>query len=232
MATDDLAALDEQRLGEWLLGRRWFGSKAQDVAHVGVLDRIALPGEDPALVLALAEARFPNGTHHIYQLLFALRPEGEGWTEGRIEEVGGRAVYDALSDPEACTRIGTLLADSVAVQGATATVGFHWLPGSPPPGPDSTVRAMGAEQSNSSVVFDDAYVLKAFRRLEAGVNPELEMLRFLTAREFPNIAELVGWFDYQGELMDATLGVVQRYVEGGQIRRCHRGTPCRRRGPP
>jgi maltokinase len=78
------------------------------------------------------------------------------------------------------------------------------------------VRAMGAEQSNSSVVFDDAYVLKAFRRLEAGDNPELEMLRFLTEREFPHIAELVGWIDYAGELMDATLGVAQRFVSGGR----------------
>jgi len=75
---------------------------------------------------------------------------------------------------------------------------------------------MGAEQSNSSIVFDEAHVLKVFRRLEAGDNPELEMLRFLTEREFPNIAELVGWFDYTGELMDATLGVVQRYVEGAR----------------
>jgi maltokinase len=75
---------------------------------------------------------------------------------------------------------------------------------------------MGAEQSNSSVVFDDAYVVKAFRRLEAGDNPELEMLRFLTEREFPNIAELVGWIDYEGELMDATLGVAQRFVAGGR----------------
>jgi len=78
------------------------------------------------------------------------------------------------------------------------------------------VRAMGAEQSNSSVVLDDTLVLKLFRRLEAGENPELEMLRFLTARGFPNIAELAGWIAYSGELMEATLGVVQRFVAGGR----------------
>ena len=75
------------------------------------------------------------------------------------------------------------------------------------PGPTRRCGAMGAEQSNSSVVFDDTLVLKVFRRLEAGDNPELEMLRFLTERGFPNIAELAGWIDYSGELMDATLGV-------------------------
>jgi maltokinase len=55
-------------------------------------------------------------------------------------------------------------------------------------------------------------VLKAFRRVEAGDNPELEMLRFLSHRGFPNIAELGGWYQYEGELMDATFGVVQRFV--------------------
>ena len=47
---------------------------------------------------------------------------------------------------------------------------------------------MGAEQSNSSIVFDERLVLKAYRRLEAGPNPELEILRFLTERDFPHIA--------------------------------------------
>ena len=71
---------------------------------------------------------------------------------------------------------------------------------------------MGAEQSNTSIVFDDALVLKAFRRVEAGDNPELEMLRFLSERGFAHVAELGGWYQYEGELMDATLGVVQRFV--------------------
>jgi maltokinase len=216
MATPDLTAIDEQALGQWLLGRRWFGSKAEDVAHVGVLDAMELDEADPALLLALIEARFPTGTHHVYQLLFGVRPEGEGWSEGRVDDVAGATVYDAFADPDAYRRLGRMLAEQATVQGETAAVNFYWLEGAEPPGPDASVRAMGAEQSNSSVVFDDTYVLKAFRRLEAGDNPELEMLRFLTERRFPNIAELVGWIDYSGELMDATLGVAQRFVAGGR----------------
>jgi maltokinase len=216
MATPDLTTLDEAALSAWLLGRRWFGSKAEDVSHVGVLDSMALDDADPALVLALVEARFPTGTHHVYQLLFGVRPQDEGWSEGRVEDVDGATVYDAFSDPDAYGRLPAMLAEQRTVTGDTAVVNFYWLEGVDPPGPDTQVRAMGAEQSNSSVVLDDAYVLKAFRRLEAGDNPELEMLRFLTEREFPNIAELVGWIDYSGELMDATLGVAQRFIAGGR----------------
>jgi maltokinase len=73
-------------------------------------------------------------------------------------------------------------------------------------------RRIDSEQSNTSVVFDEELILKAFRRLEAGVNPELEMLRFLTEHGFGNIASLAGWYAYSGRPLDATLGILQRYV--------------------
>jgi maltokinase len=216
MATPDLARLDEERLAEWLLGRRWFGSKAEDVSQVHVLDAMTLAPGPPPLHLALVEARFPTGAHAIYQLLLGTRPAGEGWSDERLEEIDGATVYDAFADPEAASTLGRLLAQEATVEAERATVTCHWLDTFAPPADDATVRAMGAEQSNSSIVFDDKLVLKAFRRLEAGDNPELEMLRFLSGRDFPNIAELAGWIDYEGELMDATLAVVQRFVPGGR----------------
>jgi maltokinase len=212
-----LAALDEETLGAWLLDRRWFGSKARDVAKIHVLDVVAVtpsPATPPALAAAMVEARFPGGTHDVYQLLLGLR--GDGFAAGVIEEVGGMTVYDAFVDPEACELLGGLLRDGAEVHGEHARIEFHWLDGVEPPRPGARVRPMGAEQSNTSIVFDDALVLKAFRRLEAGDNPELEMLRFLSSRGFPNVAELGGWYQYEGELMDATLGVVQRFVPGAR----------------
>src|ERR671931_1605479 len=212
MASVDLATLDEAKLAEWLLGRRWFGSKARDVAQLHVLDVVALYAGPPALHAALVEARFPGGTHDVYQLLLAMRDGAPRVEEAVVGEVGGIEVYDAFADPQACDAIGRLLRDGAEVHGEHARVEFHWLEGVEPPRPGASVRAMGAEQSNTSIVFDDALVLKAFRRVEAGVNPELEMLRFLSAKSYPNIAPLGGWYQYEGELMDATFGVVQRFV--------------------
>jgi trehalose synthase-fused probable maltokinase len=71
---------------------------------------------------------------------------------------------------------------------------------------------MGSEQSNTSVVLGDRLVLKLYRRLEAGVNPELELLRFLTERGFPAIAALEGWAVHVGQPLDATLAILQDYV--------------------
>jgi trehalose synthase-fused probable maltokinase len=75
---------------------------------------------------------------------------------------------------------------------------------------------MGAEQSNTSVVFGDALALKLYRRVEAGINPELELTRFLTEREFESIPALAGWFGYTGRLMEATLGVLQEFLPSGR----------------
>jgi trehalose synthase-fused probable maltokinase len=55
-------------------------------------------------------------------------------------------------------------------------------------------------------------VLKLFRKLEPGINPELELLRFLTGREFESIAPLYGWYDYDGQALAATLGVAQEFL--------------------
>jgi maltokinase len=214
MASADLAALDETQLAEWLLGRRWFGSKARDVAQIHVLDVVELVDGPPALSAALVEARFPGGTHDVYQLLLATHDDGPAADEAIVGEVGGLDVYDAFADPEACELLGGLLRAGAEVHGERARVEFHWLDTVEPPRPGAVVRGIGAEQSNTSIVFDDALVLKAFRRVEAGTNPELEMLRFLSTHGFAHIAELGGWYQYEGELMDATFGVVQRYVPG------------------
>ena len=76
------------------------------------------------------------------------------------------------------------------------------------------VRPVGVEQSNSSIVFGDELIMKAFRKVEPGVNPELELLRFLTAHGFPHIASLAGWYEVEGRLIDATLGILQEFLLG------------------
>ena len=172
-------------LEQWVAQQRWFASKSREIAAINVLERIELSSE-PALAIALVQARFQAGTHELYQLVPG-EPDG---ARALAELLGGEAAIDGVS--------------------------FHG--GVTPTG---DMRAMGAEQSNSSVVFGEQYVLKVFRRVEPGINPELEMLRFLSQREFPNIAALAGWYEYAGELLHATLGVMQEFIgearEGWQL---------------
>ena len=210
----ELPELDEQVLTDWLVQQRWFGAKSANVSHLGMLTAVPLSGDQPPLLAAaLLEARFPAGTHELYQVLLGARPVSEGWTKGVIGEAGDWTLYDALADPEETAVLGDLLADGAEFTGGTGVVRFFHEGGERPSG---RVRGMGAEQSNSSIVFGERQVLKVFRRLEAGENPELEMLRFLQNHGFRNIAPLEGWYQYNGRLMDATLGVLQTFVGGAR----------------
>ncbi len=210
-------ALPEAALHEWVLEQRWFGSKAREVAQLNVLEAVSLRSESPALVLALVEARFATGTHEHYQLPLGLRPAAEGWTERVVTEHDGWTVYDALADGQQGRELLHRIRGSADVSATDGILHFRWARGANAALAGSVdARPVGVEQSNSSIVFGEALILKAFRRLEPGVNPELELLRFLSGRGFPHIAPLAGWYEYAGRLMDTTLGTLQEYLQGAE----------------
>jgi maltokinase len=217
LAAGDLGFVDEDALADFVVRRRWFGSKSREVVHVGVLGVVPLRSTAPLLADALLEVRFGEGTHDVYQLLLGLRPEADGWQEDVIAEADGWTLYEALSDPVLCRELVHLVRGSTSVQAEAAAIDFHSVNGFAVGGAElRESRPIGAEQSNSSVVLDEELILKAYRRLEPGVNPELELLRFLTEKGFPNVAPLAGWYSFTGRLMEATLGILQEFVQGEQ----------------
>jgi maltokinase len=199
----------EDDLREFVTRQRWFGSKSREVAHFRLLETIPLT-EQP-LGIAVLEVEFLPGTHELYQLPIGARPEGE-WTDGIICTNEGMTIYDAVIDPEMVRQLMRLIGQNTDIETATGVAEFRAL--SSGLGEVGSVRPMGAEQSNSSVVLDERLVLKAYRRLGAGPNPELEILRFLTERDFPHIAPLRGWYAHSGRHIDATLGIVQDFLSG------------------
>jgi maltokinase len=210
----DLSFLDQEALQEWVVAQRWFGAKGRTVSALEVLQGVPLRNEEPLLVLALIAARFPSGTHDLYQLPIGIRHADEGWDRGVITEVGNWTLYDALTDPELARELLRRMREESVARAGGSTLTFRWTEG-----PDlngAEVRPMGVEQSNSSMVFGDQLVLKSFRRLEPGVNPELELLLFLAGHGFENIAPLAGWYEYEGRLVESTLGILQQYLKGAR----------------
>jgi maltokinase len=211
--TIDLSILDGDAFRDWIVGQRWFGSKSREVAHIEVTECVTLREESPQLALALVEARFGEGTHETYQILLGQRPASEGWSDRVIAEAGDVTIYDALADA-ACGRelLHRMRSGSEEIE-EEGTLRFRWAESAGAGlGGTVDVRPIGVEQSNSSIVFGEALILKAFRRVEPGVNPDLELLRFLSERGFPNIAPLAGWYEYEGRFIDATLGILQEYL--------------------
>jgi maltokinase len=208
-----VAGLREQDLTGFMLEQRWFGAKSREVAHVNVHDVTVAREEEPALALALVEIRFHPGTHEIYHVPVGVRSARSGWTDGRIAERGRQVLYDATADPELAAELAALMREQRTLEAPEgATIEFRSVAEAEELEHPREIRPMGVEQSNTSLVFDDALVLKLYRRLEPGINPELELLRFLTEHGFPNIPTLEGWAQYLGKPMDATLATLQHFV--------------------
>ena len=90
----DMSFLDPEVLQEWVVGQRWFGAKGRTVSAIEVLQGVPLRDGEPLLVLALIAARYPAGTHDLYQVPIGIRHKDEGWDRGVIAEVENWTVYD------------------------------------------------------------------------------------------------------------------------------------------
>ena len=186
--------LTEEILVEYVAAQRWYGSKGREVAHAAVVDCAELPGA----VIALVEVRFPEGTHDTYQL------------------VAGDTL-DGLSEPSVARElVQRIRAGTAQRTRADGSIFFQALQGFAELGAErASIRVIGSEQSNTSVVFDDELILKVYRRLEAGINPELEVLRFMGERDFENMPALHGWYAYHGRPAESTLAILQEFVPDG-----------------
>lgn len=200
-------------VARWIATQRWYARPDADSETPGELvcsDPLPLPGDGG---VALVLATTPDGER--YQLVLAD-------SVGRPRRPGGAAAgagpVDVTAGPDAARALARLCVDGSEVTGTVGTVRGHWLPGMAAPG-RRVPHALGADQSNTSVVVGGTHVVKVLRRPAAGPHPEVEVGRHLhdQARTGPPlpVAPLAGWYDLEepsGER--TTLGVVHRLVPG------------------
>ena len=199
-------SFDMTRWIDELPAQRWFGHKGRTITGVEILDQGRLDeGEEP-LMLAIVSVTFEDGESILYHLPIVVGDD--------------ELPRDALHEVDRLRIIGDLLAHGQPIKGERGV--FHFSgPGLDPSAPlgSSSVRAIDAEQSNSSVVFDESVILKFFRKVEAGPNPDLEITRLLTNEGFKNIPPQVGEIFYVSEEDDDVeidLGIAQHFVNGAR----------------
>ena len=210
--------------------RRWFAGKARRVKTATISDVIDVPGSEGNACLTAVTIGYAEGDPDTYILPVAYANPAEAphilerWPQSAIalvhnqgEEARG-LLYDALGPPNfAEAMLGAIArrrnsSDKNSTIAGSTTRAFARLRG------PETVRLEAqlsvAEQSNNSVIFGERLILKVFRRLEEGVNPELEVGRFLTEKTaFSQIAPLAGSLEYRrgrGEPM--SIAILQAYV--------------------
>ena len=221
----------EAVLSRDLPNRRWFGGKSRPIQTLQVAETVPLDKSIPdGVMLLFVRVEYREGEPEGY-----LLPVAAAWGAAAERILADRpksvlvklqikstretgVLFDALDDPAA----GAMLLDLIANR-RRCKASRGELVGSPTPalselaGPDPgtlTPVPARAEQSNSSIIFDDKLILKIFRRLQVGVNPELEISRILgTDGTFSHTPRLAGSLEFLVRRQEpVTIGVLQSYA--------------------
>ena len=206
-------------LPQFLLQQRWFGGKARQIKSVEIPDIVPLTTVNAYLIFA--RVNYAEGPAETYAIpMVRISSEGQA-SSLRIHPDRSFAeiiLKDALTDQQFLAHLLDAIANRASWPGIkgqvravpTSALEFLWRPVHGP----ITPSLMNAEQSNSSVVYDKRLVLKMFRRVEAGLNPDLEIGVFLMEKSsFRNVPPLAGYIEYVDEHgATSSLGMLQGYV--------------------
>jgi maltose alpha-D-glucosyltransferase/alpha-amylase len=215
----------EQLLITYLPHQRWFGAKSRTIKSVTVLDSAELPGLNAALVFL--QLTYDDDSTSVYQFPFTIT-SGEAAETIRASDPasilatvttssGPAIVHDAVAREDVRQAILQLIEANAQLSTRNGVLvghnsnAFAEARGSDP----LPARTGSAEQSNTSILYDAKLILKLFRRLQPGENPDTEIGRFLTeTAHFPRIAPFLGDITLKpekGEL--TTVAMLQGLVE-------------------
>jgi maltokinase len=204
----DLLADVASSLAAVLPEQRWFAGKDRPVQAVIPIRATDLGGTDPRLVHAVVEVDQGEPQRARYQLLLGVRrdlPEtlGHAW----VATTGDQVVYQAIHDPELTAVLLDLMAQGADVDGLRFTA-------EPGAELDTTQRSrpVGAEQSNTSLVYGQTYILKLFRRVALGRSPDLELHRALAKVGCTHIAAPLGSIEGELESAPVTYGMLSEFL--------------------
>ncbi|MET9421481.1 phosphotransferase [Streptomyces sp. NPDC006540] len=211
-------------LRQWLPEQRWFAGKGCAVGGfslVSATELLPLNGPGPGLLHLLVRVTQRDvpvrSSADCYQLLIGVRrtlpPPMAPALIGHLTDgpLAGRTVYEGTRDP----RLAALLLERLRTPGLLGPLRFERFDGAPALPDQLPARPLDAEQSNSSLVYGDAYILKLFRRIHPGPNPDLELPLALARAGCERVPAPVAWYGTSAP-EPFTLGVLQPFLPGSR----------------
>jgi len=211
--------LETLELPEYLPKQRWFAGKSRGIKSIRIADWIPLngllnaPSDASQSALALVEVEFDNGTPDLYFLPLAM---SFGGAENELQRKAPNAIiapvlsqrgagllYDGAFDDQTCGLLFSLIENASRInarQGSLRGIrGKAFLDLMVPAETTLQVRRGSAEQSNTSILFGDRFILKLFRRQEPGLNPDAEIGQYLAEKtNFDRIPPFAGSIEVDG----------------------------------
>ncbi len=207
-------------LPEYVAARRWYRTKTRTIQNVHVEDALRITGSACLLVLKIAfEVGSPD--HYILPVVFAAKENVGKEVIAHLKTASGETgtLYSGLEDDAFLQALLGMIAceknadgmQGTLVAARTSALEMSCEEAASHPPASSVSRA---EQSNTSIIYGDRFILKLFRKLEQGVNPDLEIGRFLTEHRFHNTPAVLGSLEYHANGQSGTYAaaILQRFV--------------------
>jgi maltose alpha-D-glucosyltransferase / alpha-amylase len=244
LANGQRATIEAEILPRYLQTCRWFGSKARTFRNLKVVEQPPMSEAADAARLWFVEVNYLDSPTETYVLPVkiasgdAARAISQAAPHGIIARFEGseeNILFDAIWDVDCRSRLFDTILKHHTIKGRAGEIlgiTARAFETDQFTGPGNS-QVLGTEQSNSSMLFDNKFFLKLYRKIEDGVNPDVEITRFLTERtKFPNVPEFVGAIEYrrpkaeptvvcllqravtnEGDVWSLTLDAVGRYYE-------------------
>jgi maltose alpha-D-glucosyltransferase/alpha-amylase len=208
-------------LPAYVAQRRWFRAKTRSIEKLEIEDILTVPGTDAHI--AVIRLDYTDGESDNYVLTLApgnasAAQNTDTIAKYRTESGAEGELHEALSRPELRTALLNAFACSAVFPGkqgelvAIPTSAFRGKCDDADLPIDSSVSR--AEQSNTSIIYGDRFILKLFRKIEPGINPDVEIGTFLTERGFANTPAVLGKLEYRSKDGAAvhSVGILQEFV--------------------
>jgi len=204
---------------EWIVQQRWYAGRNRELSSTAPAVVVSLRDD---LDLVLLDVTYTEGPSERYQVIVRWdagaadatssgSPIFEFLNIATIGAEGDRTAYDALYNPADAKYLLSLVDSSAAVGSPDDTVRFVKEPGVTLP-VDAAPRVSSAEQSNSSVIFEEEAVFKVFRRITPGTNPDIELNRVLARAGNEHVARLLGSYETTLDGEPYALGMVTEFA--------------------
>lgn len=213
----------QRPLIEFVQRQRWFGGKGRLLADVRVVDAVELLYGTGRQLLALIGVEYRGGAKERYVMPLTVRPRTGQHDAQALVELPESSTHEWVCDATGNVEIWMGLYDGVAQGRELAGQNGYLMGRTMTQGVEELVKAvretkvLSAEQSNTSVIFDQRVMMKLIRKVDNGINPDSEVLEFLTTQTTcRDVPALLGVMTYDDGMVDngepATVAVVQRFV--------------------
>lgn len=222
-----MSRLASSVLPRYIKKMRWFGGKSRMVEHIDIFNHTVIPMSEYSTIIFLLNVTYQSGLPEIYQLPVTFATQTQAI---RIEDSCPKAViarmeidetegilYDALYGLPFQEAILRMMASNQDIRFGNTTLFFKGLA---PLGDalddeeNLKPRVLSGEQSNTSLIYGNKYFMKIFRKVDRGINPDLEIIQFLTHHTaFSNVPSYTGSIEWRKGKETLIIGMMQEMIE-------------------